>query len=928
MKNFIRFIPLFLLGLLVSAQAQSVGSYTFSNAVGNYTPLSGDSTITLSNFDDAISSAINIGFNFTLGSQTFTQFKLNSNGWITFRTASTSTTQYSVLSSSETQVIAAFSRDLNGSVAAGSKYSILRTGSSPNQILKIQFKNLFSFSSTTVPAIANMQIWLYQTSNVVEVHYGAFAAGTRTVASTVQVGLKSGSTAIDSIRSVSGTTWPTAAASNSSTATVTISTTVLPDSNRVFTFTPPLAPTAIDVGVISAVIGAPGQIISVGKGYDIVATVKNFGTLPQAVVPVSYTVNGGAPVGPAIAGPIPPGGTANATFTGGNAFTPVTPGINVIKIFTQLIGDTTRSNDTLTVLLNVQQKITSYPYVQTFTNPVDWTTLIENAVGTTPLWGLGICVNPAGKVGDTAATSNCYNGSAGRREVLRSPEMDLSSLTNPVLDFYVAYRTFSTEDDSMEVVVSTNGGVTFFSASTVYNKANSSIPSLATRPASTTAFFPDSSKQWRHETVNLANVSGLANVVIGFRSKSQFGNRQWIDNVIVTSYNNLCTDTVRAPGIYSCNSLVSINMITVGLRPTNIVQELDNNISKIKSTGMENVGSFPTFVSNGPVISGGVNQTDHLNPSGGALSTTSHLNQHPPSLATPEIAPNTTATNPSGGISSPNVVYNDYWFTVTYTGNDKLGYATYNISIDVTTFTNTDSVYIVKRADETAPWVCLSTTLAGSFLTASGLTTFSDFALAGDSVTVPLPVELSAFTSTINLRDVTLNWTTVSESNNSGFDVERSSVNSQWSKIGNVTGSGTSNNIHNYSFTDRGLSSGKYNYRLKQTDFNGNFHYYDLSNEVNVGIPDKFNLSQNYPNPFNPSTKINYDIPFDSKVSIKLFDMSGKEVATLVNEPKAAGYYTINFNASSLSSGVYFYRISAEANGQSFVSTKKMILVK
>ena len=115
---------------------------------------------------------------------------------------------------------------------------------------------------------------------------------------------------------------------------------------------------------------------------------------------------------------------------------------------------------------------------------------------------------------------------------------------------------------------------------------------------------------------------------------------------------------------------------------------------------------------------------------------------------------------------------------------------------------------------------------------------------------------------------------------------------------------------------------------MKQTDCNGNFHYYDLSNEVNVGVPDKFNISQNYPNPFNPSTKINFDIPFDSKVSIKLFDMSGKEVATLVNEPKVAGYYTINFNASSLSSGVYFYRISAEANGQSFVSTKKMILVK
>ncbi|MEO8665597.1 MAG: T9SS type A sorting domain-containing protein, partial [Ignavibacteria bacterium] len=90
----------------------------------------------------------------------------------------------------------------------------------------------------------------------------------------------------------------------------------------------------------------------------------------------------------------------------------------------------------------------------------------------------------------------------------------------------------------------------------------------------------------------------------------------------------------------------------------------------------------------------------------------------------------------------------------------------------------------------------------------------------------------------------------------------------------------------------------------------------------------KFELSQNYPNPFNPSTTINYDLPFDSKVSIKLYDMSGKEVGSLLNEVKTAGYYSINYNASGLSSGVYLYKISAEATGNNFVSTKKMILVK
>jgi hypothetical protein len=187
-----------------------------------------------------------------------------------------------------------------------------------------------------------------------------------------------------------------------------------------------------------------------------------------------------------------------------------------------------------------------------------------------------------------------------------------------------------------------------------------------------------------------------------------------------------------------------------------------------------------------------------------------------------------------------------------------------------------------------------------------------------------LPVELASFTSTINKRDVTLNWITASESNNSGFEIERSASNSSWSKVGHVAGNGTTTSSSSYTFTDRSLATGTYNYRLKQIDFNGNFEYFNLNNEVNVGVPSNYDLSQNYPNPFNPSTSINFDIPTDGNVSIKLFDMSGKEVATLVNEVKTAGYYSVNFNASSLSSGVYFYSITAD----NFTATKKMMLLK
>ena len=196
-----------------------------------------------------------------------------------------------------------------------------------------------------------------------------------------------------------------------------------------------------------------------------------------------------------------------------------------------------------------------------------------------------------------------------------------------------------------------------------------------------------------------------------------------------------------------------------------------------------------------------------------------------------------------------------------------------------------------------------------------------DLSVQGQGV---LPVELASFVSVISKNDVTLNWSTASETNNSGFDVERSSANGSWSKIVNVSGNGNSNTPNSYSFTDRNLASGNYSYRLKQIYFNGNFEYFNLSNEVVIGVPEKFELSQNYPNPFNPSTKINYNLPADGMVSIKIFDMSGKEVMSLVNEVKTAGYYSVSFNGSNLSSGNYFYRLSAA----DFTATKKMILLK
>ncbi|MBK8551555.1 MAG: CHRD domain-containing protein [Ignavibacteria bacterium] len=187
----------------------------------------------------------------------------------------------------------------------------------------------------------------------------------------------------------------------------------------------------------------------------------------------------------------------------------------------------------------------------------------------------------------------------------------------------------------------------------------------------------------------------------------------------------------------------------------------------------------------------------------------------------------------------------------------------------------------------------------------------------------PLPVELSAFTSNILKDKVTLNWSTSIEINNAGFDIERSSAESEWIKTGSVAGNGSTISIKNYSFSER-LNSGKYNYRIKQTDFNGNFTYFNLTDEVEVGMPNKYSLSQNYPNPFNPVTKIDFELPDDGKISLVVYDISGRVVSTLINEFKTAGYHTVDFTASNLASGIYFYMIGAG----DFQMTRKMMILK
>ncbi|RKY92344.1 MAG: hypothetical protein DRQ01_06440 [Ignavibacteriae bacterium] len=186
-----------------------------------------------------------------------------------------------------------------------------------------------------------------------------------------------------------------------------------------------------------------------------------------------------------------------------------------------------------------------------------------------------------------------------------------------------------------------------------------------------------------------------------------------------------------------------------------------------------------------------------------------------------------------------------------------------------------------------------------------------------------VPVELVSFNASVNENSVTLSWITATELNNSGFEIERTLLGSEFEKVGFVPGHGTSAETHSYSFVDQSLAAGSYAYRLKQIDLDGTYEY---SNIVNVEIitPIEFELSQNYPNPFNPSTTIKFSIPEGSQVSLKIYNSLGQEIKILVNQFMEAGVHNVNFNAVGLNSGMYFYRL----NAGEFTQVRKMTLIK
>jgi Secretion system C-terminal sorting domain len=273
-------------------------------------------------------------------------------------------------------------------------------------------------------------------------------------------------------------------------------------------------------------------------------------------------------------------------------------------------------------------------------------------------------------------------------------------------------------------------------------------------------------------------------------------------------------------------------------------------------------------------------------------------------------------------VSNPNFLQM-YWKLT----NGGLTSTTITFNYSQTDVVGDENSYSLFRYDGSwTPFSPITLNTSNNTVIVNNVSTFSDWTLGVDD---PLPVELTSFSAATIGSTVKLNWQTATEINNFGFEIERGSHGStslmvtDWEKIGFVNGSGNSNSPKNYSFEDKNVKTGKYQYRLKQIDNDGQVEYSKIV-EIHFNNEIEYSLSQNFPNPFNPNTTISFTLPRSGNVRLTIFNLLGQEIQTLTNGFKEAGVYAFNFDAKILNSGIYLYKLETDG----FTQTRKMTLIR
>ena len=630
-------------------------------------------------------------------------------------------------------------------------------------------------------------------------------------------------------------------------------------------------PDTNDVG-ISASIPANNGMVPTGSPISLRAYVKNFGSNVRASgLSVKYSLDGGAAVGPLTTSVgLNQNDTTSVYFTGTNAFTISTAGIHTIQIYTSFSSDQNRGNDTLTLTLNAVAPITAFPYRIASGILTSWTP-INNA---SALWAQGQATPQPNGVSSTTVLYANNNGVTGTPDAkMLSPIFSFAGITKPTLHFYVAHApsTTTNTNDTLQVLVSTNGGATYTSVYT--RNSQSSLPTLGTDTAavSSSVYVPSGPSDWRHETVDLSAFAGNTNVVIAFRGKSAQGNRVYLSDVIIS------------------------NPITIATLP---VTTTNTFVSGIVSIGM----------------------TSAIGSTNGQLSI-SRYNSAPFSSASPVFATNSSATTNSGAVFTPSNVSPDNWWTITYSGIGTGNFAStipYYLIVNfsgIGGITRPDSLYLMRRSENNGSWIALNTTKSSTTLLAGPITGFSDFGIGSTSSYNTLPVSWLSISAKKSVNSVLVDWSTASEINNNYFVVERSINNLDFISIGEVPGLGNSNSTKNYSLIDNNLVAGAKTiyYRIRQVDFKGTS---TISKVVSVTLDEIVSPILAYPNPFSKDLQLTFNSK-SQDIKIVVFDLSGREVYNKTLRTDATSTSIKLSDLNKLDNG--FYMLNVTIDGETHV---------
>ncbi|MCG9879772.1 MAG: T9SS type A sorting domain-containing protein, partial [Bacteroidia bacterium] len=621
----------------------------------------------------------------------------------------------------------------------------------------------------------------------------------------------------------------------------------------------PLPP--IDVGISAS---GPNAAVKVPTNVAIPlrAVIKNFGTqLRPNGIQVRYQVNGGAVVGPVLSSsPINPGDTTSVLFAGTSALNFGSAGNYTVKIFTSLAGDGLIGNDTLTVVYQAQAAQT-LPFLAANNLLSSFTTLNN----TPAIWKQGTAIQANG-IGNSLVTfADNISSVSGREAWLLSPPISLVGAVNPVLHFQLAHgpNTFAGTDDTLEVLVSTNGGLTYTS---LYSKSSQlSAPSLGTDTPTSLIYVPNFAQDWRYESVNLSLFAGAPYITLAFKNRCASGNSIYIGGLSIANAANTNNQSVSfASSFY--NSELSITFSSIG------------NAS-------------------------------------GSISMSRHA-VAPYTSASPVFATNTSATTNNASVFTPSNASITHWYSLAYSGIGTGNYSpsvSYSINIDITNIpgiTSTDSLYIIRRSDFSGSWQAVSTSVSGVNLYTGLISGFGDIGIGSVPSRNVLPVTWLQFNA--SKKDAFTNallWKTSNEINSDYFEVEYSPDGSSFETLGRVNAAGNSKRVQTYVYDHsigRNAAEIAY-YRIKQIDTDGAFSY---SKTIQLGSDQNKEPEINVSNPFSKNVSIGLNQNEAAELLIRVMDGQGKIVLEK-NYTAPAGYSGIALNElDGKSAGFYYLEIS------------------